>query len=42
MSLARFAIRNPRGMNCIHPARDHLLCALSIEEALLLQFIGDN
>jgi hypothetical protein len=29
-------------MNYIHPARDHLLCALSIEEALLLQFIGNN
>ena len=34
--------RNPRGLNYIHPTRDYLQCALSIEEALLLQFFGNN
>ena len=28
--LTKHTIRNPRGMNFIHPARDQLLCALSI------------
>ena len=34
--------RNPRGLNYIHPTRDYLQCALSIKEALLLQFFSNN